>query len=294
MRTPRPALVLLLCVLIPTSLSAQQSATLAPAPTTSDPQAVALLQKSLIAMTRGVAVTDATLTGSARRIAGSDDETGTTTITAMPGGYSKLSLSFPSGPRVEIRNPAGTPLPDSAPTGMLPANPPLQPVGAWSGSDGVLHGIATYNVITDATWFFPAFTLANILSGNHLLSSIDQETLDGQSVLHISALQQFTQVAAKGASATGVVSLLQHLSQLDVYLDPITSLPVAFAFNIHPDGDALIDIPVRIQFSIYQPTSNTQVPLHVQKFINNGLALDLTFTNSSLNSGLSASSFQLQ
>jgi hypothetical protein len=286
----------LLFFLASLSVSAQQSApgNASTSPAANDPQTVALIQRSLAALTGGVPVSDVTLAGTARRIAGSDDETGTATVTAMPGGYSKLSLSFPSGPRVEIRNPAGSPLPDSAPAGMLPANPPLQPVGAWSGSDGVLHGVATHNVVTDATWFFPAFTLANILSGNHLLSAIDQETLDGQSVLHISALQQFTQVAGKDASANGVVNLLQHLSQLDIYIDPVTSLPVAFAFNTHPDGDALIDIPVRVQFSGYQVLSGAQVPLHVQKFINNGLALDLTFSNPSLNSGLGASSFQLQ
>jgi hypothetical protein len=82
MRAPRPALVLLPCVLIPASLSAQQSTTPVPAPAASDPQAVALIQKALAALTGGAPVTDVTLTGTARRIAGSDDETGTATLKA--------------------------------------------------------------------------------------------------------------------------------------------------------------------------------------------------------------------
>ena len=172
MRTPRPALVLLLCSLIPASLSAQQSTTPAPAPTASDPQAVALLQKSLIAMTGGIAVTDATLTGSARRIAGSDDETGTATLKATSLGDSRVDLSFPSGERVEIRNHSALPLPGSMPTGAPgAASSTPQAVGAFSGPDGALHPIAGHNLLADPAWFLSAMTIAKLAgSPNYIVS----------------------------------------------------------------------------------------------------------------------------
>ncbi len=297
MRTSRPALVLLLCVLIPASLSAQQL-TAPITPTTSDPQAVALLQKSLAAMTGGLPVTDVTLAGSARRIAGSDDESGTATLKADSAGDSLMDLNLPSGSWVEIRNHAAVPLPGALPFAPnLPASitQAAQPAGAWSGPDGTKHAMVSHNTLTDAAWFFPALTLANLLGGNYVLSYVGQETLGTQTVLHVSGSQQLTAVSnlPTGISEQ-LMNLHRHVTQMDVFLDATTSLPVALAFNTHPDGNALLDIPVEVQLSNYQQTGGIQVPLHVQKWLNNTLVLDLQFTNTSVNSGVPASTFALQ
>jgi hypothetical protein len=286
------------CVSLATSA---QQATSAPAPaTTSNPQAVALFQRALAVLTGGVTVSDVTLTGTAQRIAGSDNETGTATLTAMTAGYSKASLSFPSGLRNEIRNPAGIPLPGGLPQGLpASAEQAPQPVGAWSDPDGALHPIVSHNLMTDATWFFPALTLANVASQNYVVSYIGPETLNGQSVVHLSvsrpvAVPSGSSVAPPGPPGVSFASFMQHLSQMDIYLDSTTLVPVALAFNEHPDGNALVDIPTQIQFSNYQNRSGIQVPLHVQKSLNNSLVLDLQLTNATVNSGLSANAFQLQ
>jgi hypothetical protein len=60
-------------------------------------------------------------------------------------------------------------------------------------------------------------------------------------------------------------------------------------FSIHPDNNELVDIPIEVSFADYQVVSGVQVPLHVQKLLNNGLVLDLQFQNVTLNSGLTAS-----
>jgi hypothetical protein len=262
-------------------------------PATSDPQAVALIQQSLGVLTGSATViSDVTLTGSAQRIAGSDSETGTATLMAMAPAYSKLSLDLPSGLRSEIRNPAGTPPPGSVPPGVLASVSLVQPVGAWSGPNGVLNPIAQQNLMTDAVWFCPVFTLTNVVASQaYVLSYVGPSTLNGQAVLHVSAIQQFSALSNAPAQTT---ALLQHLSQMDFYLNATTLLPVALVFNVHPDTNALTDIPTEIVFSNYQAVSGVQVPLHVQKYLNNVLALDLQFTNAVLNSGLSASSFQIQ
>jgi hypothetical protein len=276
MRISRSAVLLCLCWLISASLSAHQPASTAPAApqSVSDPQAVALIQRALAAMTGLTQVTDVTLTGTVRRIAGSDDETGTGTLTAMSTGNSKLSLRLSSGVSSEIRN-------------STPSDQAAQPAGAWSGPDGVLHAMPQHNVMTDATWFFPALTVGSILSQAFQLSYLGQETHNGLSALHVAVCQTFPGLAQ-------VPPPLQHLTQMDIFLDPTTSVPVALDFNVHPDNNAAVDIPVEIRFSSYQAINGVQVPFHVQKYLNNGLVLDLQFNNAVLNSGLTGASFQLQ
>jgi hypothetical protein len=279
MRIMRGAILLYVCALIPLPLGAQQSA-----PTQSDPQAASLLQKSLAAQVGAAQVTDATLSGTAQRIAGSDDESGTSVLTAMSAGESKLALSFPSGTFTEIRTPSGQP-PPNAPTGAT------VPAGTWVGPDGVSHAIAVQNLSTDPTWFFPAFTIGRlILSQNYVISYVGLQSHDGQQVLHLSASQQVWP-SASGQAPAPVPPLIQHVSQLDVYLDPTSLLPLALDFNEHPDNNANIDIPVEIQYSAYQSVSGVRIPFHIQKYMNGGLALDLGLTTAAFNTGLSSASF---
>jgi hypothetical protein len=245
----------------------QQTSTTAPQ---SSPQAVTLLQQSLAAFTGGHPLTDVTLTGTARRIAGSDDETGTATYQAVPG-TNRLDLSLSGGARSEIAN--------------LTADPP---VGSWSGPDGVSHTIAFHNLQSRSS-IFPAFVLANLsASPNLVLTLVGQENKAEHSVYHLSASQQFPQMSAKRAV------LAQHLTQMDVFLDASTLLPVALDFNTHPDDDAGRDIPIELLFSDYRTISGVQIPFRVQKFLNNGLTLDLQFQNAAINSGLLASQFTVQ
>jgi outer membrane lipoprotein-sorting protein len=71
-------------------------------------------------------------------------------------------------------------------------------------------------------------------------------------------------------------------------------LPAALDFSIHPDNNAVIDFATEVRFSEYRAVSGVAVPFHVQKYVNNGLVLDLQFANAAVNSGLPASAFQFQ
>ena len=262
-------------LLVSPSLIAQQS--------TASQQGAILLQRAHAAMTRGAAVSDVTLTGTARRIAGSDDETGTATLKALATGESRIDLSFPSGPRAEVRA-------DSA----------NGPAGKWTAPDGSSHAIAQHNLHAGTSWFFLPFTLASALSAkDSVVYHLGQETFDGTSVEYLSISRQFTTLPADATT-----TLLQHLSQMEIYLDSTTLLPLALTFNTHPDNNALLDIPVIIRFSDYRsaggvapgfsPAASLQIPFHVQKFINNRLVLDLQFQSATFNSGLSASLFTVE
>ena len=259
----RAPLALFLSLILTASATPQQVA--------SDPQALTLTSSAYAVLMGRLVVTDATLTGTARRIAGSDDETGTVTLKALAIGASRMDLSLPSGQRSEVQNASAAP-----------------PAGAWSGPDGVSHSIAYHNLLTEPAWFFPAFAIAHALStSGYVATYVGHETRNSVAVEHITLYQQ-SSTSAKTAA------FLQHLSQRDIYLDSSTLLPLALTFNIHPDNDAGLDIPVEIRFSDYRAVNGTQVPFRVQKYLNNGLVLDLQFQSATLNTGLSATIFQVQ
>jgi hypothetical protein len=213
------------------------------------------------------AVNDVTLTGTAQRIAGSDDETGTVTYKAIAGS-SRLDLNLSKGTRTEIRVLGGD-----------------GPGGNWIGPDGVVHEIANHNLFSEPTWF-PIFTLSNLISSaNSVLTYIGPETKDGVSVIHIQSTQQ-----QESNLSASIAVLLQHLSQMDMYLDASTLLPVALDYNTHPDNNAALDIPVEFRFSDYRQAGSLTLPFHVQHYLNGSLFVDVQFQSASVNTGLSSSS----
>jgi hypothetical protein len=266
----RAAFFFLLGLFLTSSLAAQQ-ATTSTSTTQSSTQALTLLQQSLTALTGNQSITDMTLYGTARRIAGSDDETGNVTFKGLSTGPTRLDFSYPSGLQSEIRTVGNT-----------------GPSGAWSGPDGTLHPISLHNLMNNAS-IFQAFSLASFTSGkNIIVTYVGQEAKGGHLVYHVSASQQFPD--SQGSAAT----LAQHLTQTEIFLDVSTLLPVAFDFSAHPDSDGALDIPAELLFSDYRTVSGIKIPFRVQKFLNNGLVLDLNFQSALVNSGLSGSSFNIQ
>jgi len=249
-------------------VSAQQTA--APGPASSS-QATTLLAQSSAALTGTARISDITLSGTVERIAGGDDETGTAVLKSIAAGASSVSLSLPSGMRSEIQNSSATPS-----------------VGTWSGPDGVSHAVAFHNLLIGPAWFFPAFTIAQGLSASGFVATyVGAETHNGEAVQHVSLSQPslFPNTPSAMSSA--------HLTQVDLFLNSTTLLPSAIAFNIHPDNNAGLDIPVEIRFSNYTPVNGVQVPFHIQKYLNNTLVLDFQANSVVLNSGLTPSSFSL-
>lgn len=282
-------LVSIFCVFC-LSASGQQTASTSSSTAASDPQAVALIQKAVTALTGSATIADVTLTGTAERIAGSDDETGTATLKATSLGDSRVELDFPSGKRTEIRNHSTVPLPGSIPAAVPVAlRQSAQPAGAWWGPDGVVHGIVSHNLWTDPTWFFPAFTLGGLLVSEHtVFSYVGEETLQGEPVVHIVAAQLLPSPSTLPAT---LATLGQHLSRVDIYVNSTTLLPFELSFNTHPDTNALVDIPTEIRFATYRLINGVQIPFSVQEYINNGLVLSFQLDSANLNTGLDLSAF---
>jgi len=257
-----------------------------------DPSATPVLQKALAALAGSFPVNDVTLTGTARRIVGSADETGTVIAKALgSAGQSRIDYEFPSGPRSEIRNPLNSAQTPSAPL-TVPAHSSLlmSHAGAWSGPDGVTHVEPDHNLLTDSTWFFPALTIGRIASSPaYVVQEVADETGLAAAVIHL-------HVSKMPAAATPsyLVTIMQRLSTMDIFLNQSTLLPTILSFNIHPTGNALIDIPVEIHFSDYNSVDGVMIPLHVQRFENGSLVLDLQFQNTIVNSGIAPGVFQIQ
>jgi hypothetical protein len=235
----------------------------------SDPQAVALAAKSLAVLTGSTRVQDVSLTGSATRIAGSDEESGTVTLTALGATYSELNLNLSGGIRSEVR---------TAPNGV--------PQGSWTAPNGSVNPFAQHNCLTDAAWFFPALSVLSQLSDPNLVAKyVGQETRGQETVQH---LQLFLTLPATSSDPSGLYSTL---TTEDLYLDASSLLPVALKFSAHPDNNALANIPVEVDFSNYQAVSGIQVPFRIQKLLNGSLFLDITVQSAVLNSGLTDADF---
>jgi hypothetical protein len=254
----------LLCLSASISLSGRQTAG-------TSSQALLYLQQSLSQLVGTTSIADVTLTGSVRRIAGSDDETGTFTLIALAPGASRMNLSFPSGQLTEVHN--------------LSASTPF---GSWTGPDGTPHSISYHNILGEPVWVSPSMMINALLSSSQIVTTyVGQETKTSEALQHVAAYQKLPGTADGGL-------LFQHLTQMDLYLDSSTLLPATVDFSTHPDNNAGIDIPVEIQFSDYRTLNGVRLPFHIQKYVNGSLYLDFQVGSVLLNSGVSPSAFSVQ
>jgi hypothetical protein len=236
---------------------------------TSDSQAISLAQQALNALTGGAAISDVTLTANVTSILGSDYETGTATLKSEGTNESRVDLNLStSGIRSDVRNLAnGT------------------PGGAWETNGTPATAYAAHNCWTDATWFFPALSsLTQTANQNFVFKYIGLEQHGAVSTQHI----QVSQVPTQGTPPT-----IQVLSAMDFYLEQTSLLPVAIAFEQHPDDDMSATISSEIEFADYRNSNGIQVPFHVQRMLNGGVVLDVLVTSAAFNTGLPDSLFQL-
>ena len=232
------------------------------------PIVTSTLQSSLLALSGSMTVQDITLSGTAT--AGS--ESGTVELKATAVGQSRIDLNLSAGARSELRSTS-----DSGPAGV------------WYGADQMPHTIAPHNLFVEPAWFVPSIVISRLLSlPSSSVSYLGQETKGGSALLHFRVYQQLPGVSNPLAVTP------QHLSQMELYLDPVTLLPTVLSFNAHPDSDASVDISTEIYFSNYQNVSGVLVPHSIQKHVNNGLVLDMEIQSVQLNCGIPAQTFTAQ
>jgi hypothetical protein len=193
-----------------------------------------------------------TLNGTSELFAGSNNDTGSFTANCSISGSSQLAVQLSSYSFTEtILNTNGI------------------PSGSWVDSSGVQHPMAQHNLYTPASWFCPVVALAQVLSTKNLtVQFIGNEEKNGATLAHYTTI-----VTALGTG--GPTALLTHLSQLDIFLNPQTLMPVVFDFNIHPDNNAGTDIPIEITFTNYTQVNGVWIPFTVERYVNSTLSLQL-------------------
>ena len=235
---------LLICVFLPfvsnQFLISQQPAT-----------PLSVLQGALAAL-GGTNIQTIAMSGNSEYIAGSTNDTGSFSGSCAVGGSSQFSLKLSAGTLTETRQTTN---------GL--------PTGTWTGIDGIQHAIAYHNLLTPASWFCPVVALSQVVSNPNLnIQFIGNETKNGANAAHF-------QVNWSLSGATFEASRLAHLSQVDIYLDTQTFVPLDFDFTIHPDKDSGLDIAVEVRFSNYSQVNGVWGPSTVQRYINSSLALNL-------------------
>jgi len=234
----------------------------------SNPQALAYAAQAIAAMTGGQSISDVTLAGTATWNT-SSSQTGTATLRALGTGESRMDLALTSGTRTEIRDAQSGPQ-----------------LGEWINPDSSSGQFASQNCWTDAVWFFPV--LGSLAAGpNVVLSYVGQETRNAETVQHIQSYIYDPNWPA------GVIPTDQQMSTMDFYLDATTLLPSGILFNGHPDNSANTNLPIEIDFSDYQNIAGVVVPMHIQKYSQGNLFLDVELSGATFNTGLSLTLFAI-
>jgi hypothetical protein len=225
-----------------------------------------ILRASLTAQAGQNVISDVSLMGTVKWIAGSDDETVPFSFKGTLSGSARTDINLSAGALTEIRTVASS-----------------GPMGFWTMGNGPQHAFAGHNLLTDSAWCSPALVLERILSSPATEVSF-MGIEDG--LAHFSAYQPVPL-----QTPTTSTLLVQHLSKIELYLDPTTLLPAKLFFNTHPDNNSLVDLPVLVEFSNYQRANGVTAPMHIQRYMNGTLALDIQVDNVAVNSGLSSTSF---
>jgi hypothetical protein len=232
-----------------------------------DPQALTAIASSLKALTGGTTVNDVILQTTASYVAGSDEESGTATLTASGNLMSLVQLNLSGGTREEIRS---------------------GPAGVWIGPDGAAHSMFTNNCWTDASWFFPVLTLEAVSANPQLsVSYLGPDTSKGTPLIHLRVASVLS-----GQDPT-VTALVTTLSTMDLYLGPQSLLPLVLDFNVQPDTGISMNVPVEMRFGNFQTVSGVLVPFDIQKYLQGTLLLDFKVANVTVNSSVPPDTFTL-
>lgn len=212
-------------------------------------------------------VSDISLVGSATRTFGADEHSGTAVLKAREHRHAAVQLQLGEFSRREVLRPWG-----------------VGAQGAWAGTDGVARSIAPHNRFKPAAWFSPVSVLQDALTDQATTISYEGRITDLECL-------QVSRRFDEGDEDTS--QLKQRLSAFVLCVDPQTLLPALLRFNIHPDDNASLDIPIEVRYTDYRQVGGVQIPHRIQQFLNNGLILDLQITQAAVNTGIGEAEFKL-
>ena len=195
-------------------------------------------------------ITSIHLAGTAHAISGAASEAGTFSFDEARSGDTTLVLRTGQLSRT-----------------LTSVNFAADPTCQWTDASEKKHIASMHNCLLSLDWVLPSFSLAGVLSkvGSQLGCT------GGNS--RLVCVQVWRSISNGTPRAR---SWIRRLSTVSLTLDSATGLPASLGFDFHPEDDALTNIPVLIRYSDYRKVNGAQLPFRIQKFVNNGLVLDLT------------------
>jgi hypothetical protein len=219
-------------------------------------QEIALLEQALWG---GVPVHQVELSGTATRYAGSDVEQGAVTLTATAAGSSSMELSFGDMSRKVTT------------TALDPGRQ-----CAWS-RNGTSHQMGYMNCLKPLVWFLPGITLQSSL----MPSSIGIDDLGTAQVDGMSFRRLQIQAVMSGLDKELLKECMKR-SSMNLDLNPRTLLPARLSYILHPDDGSQTKIHIEIRFSDYRKAGNTEIPYHIERYVNGSLQLDIQINSVNL------------
>jgi hypothetical protein len=218
--------------------------------------ASAIIAELSQAFSKGKAIHNVQMSGTATWHAGSLEDSGTVDLTASTSGSSQMKLLLTaSGGRIESQTGAG---------GSANCQ--------WAGKDGKAHIASLNNCWKSNLWFLPAISLQPSLLPSEL-GIIDLGTgavgSSGDEYRHIQS-----QLVLRDIPLALTADIMQQ-STADLGLDPATFLPAVLTYSVRPDDGALSSIAIEIRYSNYRTVNGVQIPFLIQRYVNNCLQLEI-------------------
>jgi hypothetical protein len=228
-----------------------------------DPQAIAVLQKSVTAMGTTVP-SDSTATGTITTVAGSLTENGTITILTRGTDQTSEQIQTPHGSTLVYSQGQASSVTGSTPTPLT-----------------------LERAVTSQSPFFPLALLAGALnSADTAYKYVGFETLNGTSVHHIQFWNSF-------ASTSRLQSIAQF-SIRDIWIDFQSGFPVKILYMRRDAGGSVPSFAMAVFFSDYRSVSGVLYPFSIQASFNGTPWATITIQNVILNTGLTDSNFPVQ
>ena len=271
-----------------------------------------VLQGALTALTGGTAVADVTLAGTARRIAGSDNETGTATqsvsqvpqpLALLQQAVAALGGSAPSDSTANgtITTVAGTQTENGTLVVLTRGTGQTsEQIGTRSGSTEVysqgqaslivganLTALPLERAVTSQCPDFPLPLLAGALNNpDTAYKYVGLETLNSVSAHHIQFWNSFT--------STAKLQSLANFSVRDIWIDPVSGLPQKLSYTRRDAGGAAPGITVDVFLSNYQNLGGVLYPFSIQKRLNGTPWATITIQSVTFNTGLTDADFPVR
>lgn len=244
-----------------TSLTVFASAQEAPA---QGVNAGSLLNQLSTAFSGGKTVQRVQLSGSATWKAGGLEDSGTVSLTASADGSSEMQLFLAStGQRTETQAAGG---PDAT--------------CQWAGADGHTHEIRSGACWRPVNWLLPTLSLQpSLLNANTGIVDLGSGAVGSNPIIYRHLQSQFV---FPDLSKSTVADVMQR-STTDVGLDPVSLLPAALTYSVHPDNGAMMLISIEVRYSDYRVVGGAQIPFTIQRYVNGSLQLQISISSAQVN-----------